>query len=304
MSSMIREEETTGKEYDVFFSHDGTNLDDCAWVKEMAGKLERDHKLTCAFAERDFIPGKPVLKNMTRCVKKARVMVLVLSPSFVQSGWCTYEAQVGLTDHLTREQIMVVPVMREECTKPDFIAHLTHLDKEEFVERFITIVNSDNTSQEDMKEFSFGERVDQFNGRIITTQNSEPNRLVTSFDINETFTSLSAKGIRIEYSKLEEAFNKLGNSNKLAMWRYYWSLLIAIIFVYWVYALYKTALLCFEFQTIATSMICIILGCIGLVFSSVQISQRSVVIATEVLVNRWSDKVSIGFFLFIYFYSF
>ncbi|XP_070533764.1 uncharacterized protein [Ptychodera flava] len=293
MSSGVQEQRATEKEYDVSFSY---HKDSYAWVKDMAGKLERNHGRTCAIAERDFIPGKSVFENMATVLQKARVMVMVLTQSFVESGWCTYEAQLGLRDHLTRQQCMVVPVMLEKCTKPYFIDHLTHLDAgdEGFEERFTKIVASDNS--EDTKEFSFGERIDEFNGKIITTQKSETKRYVTYFDMMKAYKSLTAKGIPITETDLKEAFNELGNTDLWAMWRYYWSVLIVIIFVYWIYVLYKTALLCFEFQNIATSMICIILGSIAVVFSSVQIDQRSVVVAIEVLVNqsRWSDKVSIG----------
>ncbi|XP_070535262.1 uncharacterized protein [Ptychodera flava] len=255
------------KVYDIFFSY---NANDDKWVKEAVHKLETKEKLKCAFAQRDFVPER---------------LVHVRS-----SGRTDRSSDQGTNDG-------IVPVILKRCDTPYFISHLTHLNAQgkNFWKQFTEIVRKPSNSQglhgncEILREYAFGEKVDPLNGKIITTEKPS-DRFLTNFDAEKIHRSLISKGISISEHDLGEALERLGNTTFVAVWRYHWPLLFSIMFIFWVYALYKTANLCVQFQNMATTIVFIIIGCLGFIFSSTQIDQRSVVTAIEVVINQWTKR--------------
>ncbi|XP_077869560.1 uncharacterized protein LOC144361296 [Saccoglossus kowalevskii] len=183
----------------TFFSYSSKDRE---WVEETVEKLEREHGITCMFDDRDFIPGKPILENILTCTKKCEKIVLVLSPNFLDSGWCGYEAQIAITEHLTKERKIVIPVLLKECIIPDFISHLTYLDIKDpnYWEKLLEILTSE---------------VDNFNGKIIFYQEQCDNFFSGGFDFDDIHTKLVARGIKISRSTIENVKTALQGSGYL-----------------------------------------------------------------------------------------
>ncbi|XP_077863601.1 uncharacterized protein LOC144347807 [Saccoglossus kowalevskii] len=185
----------------VFFSHSSK---DRAWVEETVERLEQNHSIECLFDERDFIGGRPIVDNIIRCIRNTDRTVLVLTPDFLDSPWCGYEAQVIFNEHLCREQKVMIPVLLSECIVPDFIKHLTYLDVRDpqFWEKFLERITSGNITDEIVQE-SLSE-IDTYNGKTIIRIDKN-----SKFDSNSIYELLIAKGIRVPRENINAAAQSL-----------------------------------------------------------------------------------------------
>ena len=79
--------------YDVVIS---CSSEDINWVEQklLHGLEERSY--SCCVAFRDFIPGKPVIDNIVQAIYNSRTIVVVLSPDFVKSKFCSFELEMTL----------------------------------------------------------------------------------------------------------------------------------------------------------------------------------------------------------------
>lgn len=112
-----RPEEMQGVYYHAFISYSQRNAD---WVKgQLLPKLEGEDlntshdRLRVCHHERDFIPGKPIVHNILRCIEQSRCCVFVLSSHFVQSEWCHYELYFASHQRLTRGLDNIVLILLE-----------------------------------------------------------------------------------------------------------------------------------------------------------------------------------------------
>ncbi|XP_060891849.1 uncharacterized protein LOC132972782 isoform X2 [Labrus mixtus] len=113
-----------GECYHVFISYSSTDYE---WTHSLIDQLEACGLLVC-YHERDFIPGRTVLENMSDCIQESQKVLLVLSSEFVRSRWCLLEANMSLfRDCLERKPI--VPVLLEPGVSiPLHLCHLTYLE--------------------------------------------------------------------------------------------------------------------------------------------------------------------------------
>nr|XP_006813898.1 PREDICTED: uncharacterized protein LOC100366292 [Saccoglossus kowalevskii] len=204
---------TTAKEdaTKVFFSHSSK---DSAWVKETVERLEQNHSIECLFDERDFIAGRPIVDNIIRCIRNTDRTVLVLTPDFLDSPWCGYEAQMIFSEHLFREQKIMIPVLLSECIVPDFMKHLTYLDVRDpqFWDKFLEILLLDDTNVEIhdsmLEQFSSGSETVKFNGKSIL-----PVNMNLTLDTTRIYESLASKGIRVPQDNIHAAVEILTRSS-------------------------------------------------------------------------------------------
>ncbi|XP_055011788.1 toll-like receptor 1 [Boleophthalmus pectinirostris] len=104
----LREEEY----YHVFLSYSST---DYRWTHALVDRLEAAGLQVC-YHERDFIPGRTILENMSECIQQSQKVLLVLSAEFVCSRWCLLEANMSLfRDCLERKPIIPVLLEPEVC---------------------------------------------------------------------------------------------------------------------------------------------------------------------------------------------
>lgn len=111
--------------YDVFISYSHRERD---WVRgELLPRLERAGLR--AFVDfRDFRPGAPSLTEMERGVATCRKTLLVLTPDYIQSGWCEIESVMSQTRDPANRALRLIPILKAGCDTPPRLDALTQID--------------------------------------------------------------------------------------------------------------------------------------------------------------------------------
>ncbi|XP_077310982.1 uncharacterized protein LOC143930500 [Lithobates pipiens] len=129
--------------YHIFISY---SSGDSVWVSNLIHKLEKTFPtVKICFHERHFVPGKTIIDNMIECIQSSQKTVMVLSPDFVRSRWCLFEANLSLfQDCIAQKDI--VPIMLKPCQLPLHLSHLTYLetDDEQFFDKLSQVLFSNN----------------------------------------------------------------------------------------------------------------------------------------------------------------
>ncbi|XP_071986247.1 uncharacterized protein [Engystomops pustulosus] len=132
-----------GHKYHIFISY---SSGDSIWVSGLVNKLENTlPNLKICYHERDFIPGKTIIDNMVECIQSSQKTVMVLSPDFVRSGWCLFEAKLSIFQDCMLHKA-IVPIMLRPCPIPLQLSHLTYLeaDDEQFFEKLCDVLLGNN----------------------------------------------------------------------------------------------------------------------------------------------------------------
>ena len=118
-----------GKKYDVFFSYK-TVSPDKEWVRQVVDSLEKsDDKIACAYHERDFQTGRPVLDNIKYFIENSNKIVIALSTQYLSSEWTKYETEIAQFRSIRLpHDLVVVPVVLARCDIPDRLSNITYLD--------------------------------------------------------------------------------------------------------------------------------------------------------------------------------
>uniref|UniRef100_A0A8C5QA04 TIR domain-containing protein n=1 Tax=Leptobrachium leishanense TaxID=445787 RepID=A0A8C5QA04_9ANUR len=131
--------------YHVFVSY---SSGDSIWVYGLIRKLEDTlPDLKICYHERDFLPGKTIVDNMVDCIQSSQKTVVVMSPDFVRSRWCLFEAKLSIfRDCMVHKAI--IPIMLKPCTIPIHISHMTYLEAEDdnFFEKLSQVLLTPNES--------------------------------------------------------------------------------------------------------------------------------------------------------------
>ena len=87
------------------------NLD----VKNNQTQCQEDHRrFKLCIHERDFIPGTPIEENIAHAIENSRKTILVLSKSFLESGWCEFELQMACMENIDKGRNAIIVVMLED----------------------------------------------------------------------------------------------------------------------------------------------------------------------------------------------
>ncbi|XP_061178296.1 stimulator of interferon genes protein-like [Saccostrea echinata] len=65
----------------------------------------------CCFPERDFLPGGALIDLVVDAIHSSRHVILVISPSSLQSEWSKFEMLLAVDDSHTRNRVCLVPVL-------------------------------------------------------------------------------------------------------------------------------------------------------------------------------------------------
>lgn len=119
---------TENDTYHAFISFSGA---DSPWVHQLIRRLEATFpSIQICCHDRDFTAGKTIIENMTECIQRSQRIVMVLSPDFVQSRWCLFEANLSMFQDCMSHKA-IVPVMLKPCPMPLYLSHLTYLEVED-----------------------------------------------------------------------------------------------------------------------------------------------------------------------------
>ncbi|XP_069584385.1 toll-like receptor 1 [Ranitomeya imitator] len=132
--------------YHVFISFSGV---DSTWVHRLIHRLEVTFSsIKICSHDRDFTAGKTIIENMTESIQRSQKMLMVLSPDFVQSRWCLFEANLSMFQDCMSHKA-IVPVMLKPCPMPLYLSHLTYLeaDDEQFFEKLCNRLLRNNAKE-------------------------------------------------------------------------------------------------------------------------------------------------------------
>ena len=100
-----------GYRYDVFLAY---AEEDMGWVQdELLPVLEGRWGLRVCVHQRDFVPGKHIVDNISDSVEGSERVLLVFSPHFARSQWCQFELRYCQTCVMERDDVMVLALLRE-----------------------------------------------------------------------------------------------------------------------------------------------------------------------------------------------
>ncbi|XP_041349440.1 stimulator of interferon genes protein-like [Gigantopelta aegis] len=114
-----------GKTHHLFFSH---SSDGQQWVEMCVERLEQDCGIKCLWPPRDFTPGKPIVSLIEDGMSRAMKIVLVLSPEYIDSGWCSYERHLAFVLSVQERRNCIIPVMLKPCPVPDVLRTVNYID--------------------------------------------------------------------------------------------------------------------------------------------------------------------------------
>ncbi|XP_052101667.1 uncharacterized protein LOC127735515 isoform X2 [Mytilus californianus] len=116
------------KKYHIFVAH---SSEDSPEVKDLCIELEKRFFLKCMNYERDFIPGKLLDDNIYDEMKNSSKILIVISPSFLDSYWCITEArQAFQMAHADGDSLKVIPILLRPVKKeiPSFLKSYRYID--------------------------------------------------------------------------------------------------------------------------------------------------------------------------------
>jgi toll-like receptor 13 len=93
-------------EYDVFVSYASENL---RWVRQnLMAELEGNMGLRLCIHEREFIPGKNIVDNISDCVQRSKKIIMVFSRHFKRSQWCQFELAYCLNHVMDYDDALII----------------------------------------------------------------------------------------------------------------------------------------------------------------------------------------------------
>nr|UCK81501.1 Toll-like receptor 2 [Arenicola marina] len=122
--------------YDAFVIY---NSEDRAWVHDkLRTELEGMHQLKLCIHYRDFTPGYNIQDQIVNSIDASRKTLVVLSPAFLQSSWCSFEMQMARMKHLLEGlDVLILVILRDlpvagvDKTLARLLASKTYLKWEE-----------------------------------------------------------------------------------------------------------------------------------------------------------------------------
>ena len=97
--------------YDVFLAY---AEEDMGWVQqELLPVLEEKWRLRVCVHQRDFVPGKHIVDNISDCVSESDRVLMVFSPHFADSQWCQFELKFCQICIMERDDVLVLVKLKD-----------------------------------------------------------------------------------------------------------------------------------------------------------------------------------------------
>src|ERR1044072_6108767 len=111
-------------QYDVFLSYSAINRE----KRQAIATQMSDSGLRVWSDEWSESPGWRFMANRATALQRARVMVLVMSRSFLESHWPILEASTATFRDPTYEDRRFIPLLLEDCEIPEAIRGYKYLE--------------------------------------------------------------------------------------------------------------------------------------------------------------------------------
>lgn len=108
--------------YDIYISCSDADL---GWVHTtLLPRLEAEGVRVC-IGERDFRLGVPRIAEQERAILTSRKTLVILSPSFLVSGWTAFDRLLQQTLDAESREYRLIPLVKESCELPPSLRYLT-----------------------------------------------------------------------------------------------------------------------------------------------------------------------------------
>ena len=105
--------------YDAFVAY-SSHGEERAWVHmTLREKLEDEHGLKLCMYHRDFMVGRDLADTIVEGINSSNKTLLILSPAFLQSGWCEFEVRMAKEKLMTERRDSLVIVLYSKLDKPN-----------------------------------------------------------------------------------------------------------------------------------------------------------------------------------------
>ena len=111
-------------DYDVFISY---SSQDKAIVHPLAERLRGDG-VNVWLDDWVLKPGDSISLKIQQGIEHSRVLLMCMSKAYFESDWTTLEHHTLLFRDPTNKQRRFVPLLLEDCERPDVIAQFLHID--------------------------------------------------------------------------------------------------------------------------------------------------------------------------------
>ncbi len=82
--------------YDAFVTYCTQDQGERKWVHlTLTPKLEKEYGFKLCLCHRDFTPGHDIADSTVQSIEKSDKILLILSPTFLQSDWCQFEVRMA-----------------------------------------------------------------------------------------------------------------------------------------------------------------------------------------------------------------
>ncbi len=112
--------------YDAFISYRHLEID-TAFALELLQRME-DAGFRVILDRRDFHPSQPVISEMERAVRQSRYVLCLITPNYLNSGYCEEEAVITATLSMNERRRRLVPLILQRTDLPAWLQGLVGLD--------------------------------------------------------------------------------------------------------------------------------------------------------------------------------
>jgi TIR domain len=112
-------------QYDVFISYSSI---DRPWVKDILMTYLEQQGLKVCIDYRDFVVGMSSVKNIEQSIIHSRKTLLIMSPSYLDSGWTDFEHILLSTLDPSNQELRMIPLMYQKCELSLRLRSFTHLN--------------------------------------------------------------------------------------------------------------------------------------------------------------------------------
>jgi len=108
----------------VFLSH---SHKDKRFVRSLARKLE-DYGIVVWLDEGELRVGDSLIERISSVIHETPLLLAILSRTSVKSNWVKEELHLAMTRQIKRSRVTVLPLIKEECPIPKFLAGRLYAD--------------------------------------------------------------------------------------------------------------------------------------------------------------------------------
>lgn len=108
----------------VFISYSSK---DKAFVERLSNKLV-ENRVGVWLDKWEMKPGDSLIDKIQGGLEDSSYLLVVLSKNYVESEWCRKEQNAGLMREINSKQVVVIPILLEDCTIPTFLQEKVYAD--------------------------------------------------------------------------------------------------------------------------------------------------------------------------------